>query len=285
MTSASPVPTGTLRPDGIPLVDMHCHLDFARNADEVIAAMAPRDMGAFSNTVTPRGYEAFVANIRDRADVEATVNACGKAARGTHDYAPIPVRIGCGLHPWWVADGTCGAEDVELFEALVAQTPFVGEVGLDFAPRRDGTQERQLAAFERVASACDQGGKVVSIHAVRAATQVLDVLERHRSCERNVCIIHWFSGTSDELTRAVRLGCRFSVGTRMLATKRGRAYARAIPPDRLLLETDLPDDPTDAFDVDAWEADLAQALRLLEEAAGSALGQAVAASSIELLRL
>ena len=26
----------------------------------------------------------------------------------------------------------------------------------------------------------------------------------------------------------------------MLATKRGRAYARALPPDRLLLETDLP---------------------------------------------
>ena len=125
---------------------------------------------------------------------------------------------------------------------LFEQPERLGEVGLDFAPRRDGTQERQLAAFERVASACDQGGKVVSIHAVRAATQVLDVLERHRSCERNVCIIHWFSGTSDELTRAVRLGCRFSVGTRMLATKRGRAYVRAIPPDRLLLETDLPDD-------------------------------------------
>ena len=49
MTSTPPIPTGTLRPDDIPLVDMHCHLDFARNVDEAVAAMARRDMGAFSN--------------------------------------------------------------------------------------------------------------------------------------------------------------------------------------------------------------------------------------------
>lgn len=36
------------------------------------------------------------------------------------------------------------------------------------------------------------------------------------------------------------MGCWFSVGERMLATKRGRAYVQSIPSDRLLLETDAP---------------------------------------------
>ena len=55
------------------------------------------------------------------------------------------------------------------------------------------------------------------------------------------CILHWFSGDGDELHRAVRAGCYFSVGPRMVATKRGREYAKQIPLDRLLLETDDPE--------------------------------------------
>ena len=53
-------------------------------------------------------------------------------------------------------------------------------------------------------------------------------------------IFHWFSGTSDELVRARDADCYFSVNERMLASKRGREYARQIPLDRLLLETDAP---------------------------------------------
>ena len=84
---------------------------------------------------------------------------------------------------------------------------------------------------------------MLSIHAVRATDQVLDVLERASvlgGMTGNACIIHWFSGTSDQLTCARRAGCYFSVNPRMLESKRGRAYAQAIPADRLLLETDEP---------------------------------------------
>ena len=48
---------------------------------------------------------------------------------------------------------------------------------------------------------------------------------------------------SDELVRARNAGCYFSVNERMLATKRGREYARQIPLDRQLLETDAPAEP------------------------------------------
>ncbi|MFQ9751750.1 MAG: TatD family hydrolase [Collinsella aerofaciens] len=53
-------------------------------------------------------------------------------------------------------------------------------------------------------------------------------------------MFHWFSGTSDELVRARHAGSFFSINERMLATKRGREYARQIPLNRLLLETDAP---------------------------------------------
>ena len=49
------------------------------------------------------------------------------------------------------------------------------------------------------------------------------------------------SGSSEELWRAARLGCRFSLGERSLATRRGREYARILPAELLLAETDLPE--------------------------------------------
>ena len=90
-------------------------------------------------------------------------------------------------------------------------------------------------------------GRVISIHAVRSAGTVLDALESFGlltlSPNSPAIIFHWFSGTSNEFVRARNAGCHFSVNERMLATKRGREYARQIPLDRLLLETDAPAEP------------------------------------------
>ena len=152
------------------------------------------------------------------------------------------VRLAVGLHPWWVRDAT----DADTLCELVGRARFVGEIGLDASPRRASNWDAQLAAFERVCAACASTSvppapKVLSIHAVRAATAALDVLERTGASERCRCVLHWFAGSSDELWRAVRLGCRFSLGERSLATRRGREYARILPADRLLTETDLPE--------------------------------------------
>lgn len=231
--------------DSFALADMHCHLDFSSDMAALARLAQAHGVTALSNTVTPEGFLA----ARDA-------------------LAGFPnVRTGVGLHPWWVADGRCGAEQVELACQLIQKTRFVGEVGLDFAPRREGTFETQLDAFERIVDACcAQGGKVISIHAVRSATAMLDVLERHHATHDNACILHWFSGSSQELVRARELGCRFSVNSNMLATKRGRAYVRQIPPERLLLETDLPEEGEIAAQAGpAWIAQLERAAQMLGE--------------------
>lgn len=213
--------------EGLSRFDMHCHLDFASDAVAASAELAAYGVGAFSVTVTPLDYERTEALLAD----------CGN------------VRVGAGLHPWWIAEGRCGEEDVARFEQLAKRTRFIGEIGLDFAGERASAREVQMAAFDRASAVCaSEGGKVLSLHAVRAAGDVLDVLERTGALASNACIFHWFSGTSDELHRAMRAGCFCSINPRMLETKRGRAYASAVPVDRLLLETDAPGEPGAPYD-------------------------------------
>ena len=131
--------------------------------------------------------------------------------------------------------------------AAVLPKSICGEVGLDFSARFAGSEPLQIQALNRLCDTLVQyplTGRVISIHAVRSAGTVLDVLESHGllipSPDSPAIIFHWFSGTSDELVRARNVGCYFSVNERMLASKRGREYARQIPLDRLLLETDAP---------------------------------------------
>ena len=196
--------------------DTHCHLDFAPQALDV-ARNAPWPM--VSMTVDPRDYEPT-----------------------RNSFSPFNnVHVAAGLHPWWIADGRCGRAEASLLAQLVETTSFVGEVGLDFSQRHEGSEDEQIWAFDLVIGESARiGGKIVSIHSLRSADTVLDVLERHGTCSSCACILHWFSGSSEQLHRAIEMGCYFSVNERMMATGRGREYAKVMPADHILFETDLP---------------------------------------------
>ena len=166
--------------EGIPLIDTHCHLDFAGNAAELAAAYAACG-GALSGTCDPRDFDRVCAMLAP--------------------YAPR-VRVGLGLHPWWVADGTCGEGEVALFERLAPAAPLVSEVGLDFQPRREGTRDVQIEAFERVCVAAARPSaefprRIMSIHSSAAAMCTLDVLDRTGCLDVCTCIFHWFSGSQE----------------------------------------------------------------------------------------
>ena len=296
-----------------PLVDTHCHLDFAGNSEELAAALS-RCGGALSGTCDPRDSE--------------------RTRRVLAGFAP-QVRVGLGLHPWWVADGVCGPDEVSLFERLAPGAALISEVGLDFQPRRETTRTVQTEAFTRVcraaakplgAAAADTGNRsrlseregstsagrsvfegagaradradrpaaacaaaertpvkrVMSIHSSKAAACVLDILEQTGCLDACTCVFHWFSGSQDELSQAIDAGCLFSVNERMLKTKRGRAYARAIPEGRLLLETDAPPKPAARFSPEAHISQLERTIGLLAEARGAdvtALAERIACTS------
>ena len=208
--------------------DAHCHLDLMASPNTVAHEAAAMGLELFDCGVDPRDFSAANERARRHPGIIA----------------------GVGLHPWWLADGHCGFVEVNLLCEVAAQERYIGEVGLDFSARFAGSEPLQIQALNRLCDALVQHpltGRVISIHDVRSAGAVLDVLESHGLLIPNpdspAIIFHWFSGTSDELVRARNAGCYFSVNERMLATKRGREYARQIPLDRLLLEPDSPAEP------------------------------------------
>lgn len=210
------------------LFDAHCHLDLMSHPNAVADEATTLDLVLFDCGVDPRDF------------ARAKKRACNRSN----------IFAGIGLHPWWLADGRCGNAEINLLCEVAAQERLIGEVGLDFSARFAGSEPLQVQAFDRLCDALVQhplAGRVISIHAVRSAGTVLDVLGSHElltpSPDSPAIIFHWFSGTSNEFVRARNAGCYFSVNERMLATKRGREYARQIPLDRLLLETDAPARP------------------------------------------
>lgn len=210
------------------LFDVHCHLDLMAHPDAV------------ADEATALGLVLFDCGVDPHDFARAKKRACSRSN----------IFAGIGLHPWWLADGRCGNAEINLLCEVAAQERLIGEVGLDFSARFAGSEPLQVQAFDRLCDALVQhplAGRVISIHAVRSAGTVLDALESYGlltpSPNSPAIIFHWFSGTSDELFRARNAGCYFSVNERMLATKRGCEYARQIPLDRLLLETDAPAKP------------------------------------------
>ena len=248
-------------------IDMHCHLDLMTNGVEIARAAHAEGIGFFCTTVTPV----------DAIDARERFSTCAN------------VRVGTGLHPWWIADGTCGDTDVGLLEELAARARYIGEVGLDAGKRGAESIEAQAAVFERTMRTVSEHplpGRVISIHAIRSASRVLDILERTGAARNATCILHWFSGSTDELWRAARMGCLFSINEHMLATKRGREYARILPDDRLLLETDAPPQLGNPYRLDAIKRSLASTLEQLAQIRrvnAATLGAQIADRSTRLL--
>jgi TatD DNase family protein len=198
------------------LVDFHCHLDLYPDHVEQVARCEREGIFALTVTTTP------------------------KAWKRNHQIASVTkhVRVALGLHPQLVAER---AAELSEWEDLLPQARYVGEVGLDAGPRYYKSLDAQKGVFEKILRACAQaGGKILTIHSVRAVTPVLDMLERHLPSSKGLPVLHWFTGSSGEARRAVEMGCYFSVNARMLANEKHRAILSTLPLDRLLTETDGP---------------------------------------------
>ena len=202
-----------MRPD---YVDFHTHLDLYPDLSAAIAACDRRRTATLTVTTTPK---AFLKN-RELADVSQFV------------------RVGLGLHPQLVAERS---GEIALFQKLLPRSRYVGEVGLDAGPRHYRSLELQKTIFERILRICsEEGGKILSVHSVRAAKAVLDLVEDCLPRHRGTIVLHWFSGSVGEARRAAERGCYFSVNERMLASSNGRRILPEIPENRLLTETDGP---------------------------------------------
>jgi TatD DNase family protein len=195
-------------------VDFHCHLDLYPSPTDTARRCAESGAYVLSVTTTPKAWRVTAA-LAKRFD---------------------RIHTALGLHPQ-IAHERMG--ELPLFDALLYETRFVGEIGLDGSPECRPHWREQVRVFDHVlAASARAGGRILSIHSRRAATEVLDVLDCHS--DAGVPVLHWFSGTKRELQRAVAMGCWFSVGPAMVAGKHGHDLAASMPRDRVLTETDGP---------------------------------------------
>ena len=210
------------------MIDFHCHLDLYPNPRTVMEECVARGLHVLSVTTTPSAWAGTAA-----------------LARG----APR-IRTALGLHPQ-IAHERKG--ELLLFEQLLNDVQYVGEIGLDGGPEYKRYWHDQLAVFRHVLQMCAaSGGRILTIHSRRAAASVISELEEYPSA--GTPILHWFSGTQTELRRAIDLGC---CGPAMLASEKGRALAAKMPRNRVLLESDGPFARVQGRAALPWDVELA----------------------------
>ena len=198
------------------LYDMHCHLDLMPSMITFADNTEKKGIGIFAVTTTPKAYE------KERELLKAFSS----------------VRVGLGLHPQLVSTRY---NEIALIEKYIAESTYIGEIGLDFNKQFYSSKDKQTEVFESIIKWCDQyTGKIISIHSVHADKPTLDILEKYACTKRNRCILHWFSGTLRQLQRAIEMGCLFSINGAMFNSTNGQNLIRHIPPANILLESDAP---------------------------------------------
>jgi TatD DNase family protein len=195
-------------------VDAHCHFDLFSNPQQVLRDAEASRIHCIAVTNTPSVFEPMV-----------------RLAQGLN-Y----VRPALGLHPELAVQR---ASELSIFSALVSETKFVGEVGLDYkVVVNPDERAKQRSVFTTILEECARvGGRVLSIHSRRAEDDVLDAVNDFRP---GPFILHWYSGGIGTLHRAVEAGAFFSVNAPMARSKRGHRLIQEIPRTRMLTESDGP---------------------------------------------
>jgi len=204
------------------LIDTHAHLDsgqFAADRDAVIA----------------RAAEAGISHILtigcDLASSQASVEI---AAAHPSVYAAV------GIHPHDA--GEADATGLEKLRQLAAEPKIVaiGEVGLDFYRDRS-PREVQRQAFGAQIRLARQLGLPLIVHDREAHEEVLQILREERASEVGG-VLHCFSGDPAMAKACIELGFHISFPGTITYPKNdaAREVVRAVPIDRMLVETDCP---------------------------------------------
>lgn len=193
-------------------IDMHCHLDLYPQPLPVAEECKRRGTYILSVTTTPRAW-----------------HGTSLLAKGNQR-----IRTALGFHPQIAHQRS---HELELFDSLLSETRYVGEIGLDGGKGFKEHWDVQLKVFRHILKSVNRaGGKIMTIHSRGSASATLDEIENIDG----IAILHWFTGTPKQLERAIDLGCWFSVGPAMLDTIKGKALTLKIPKSRVLTETDGP---------------------------------------------
>lgn len=215
-----------LRPlwGGAALHDTHVHLDAAQYEDA--AAVVARAAAAGVSRLTAIGI--------DRASSE-------RALAFARTFPGVTAAI--GFHPNMIGhwtDRRAAEDDLNWLASQLGQPGVVavGEIGLDYYWDKTSPELQAWACEAQLRLAADAGLPVV-IHNREADADIVALLARG---PRTGGVMHCFSGDLDMANRCVELGFHIGMGGPVTYSNPRHAVtvARAVPLERLLLETDAP---------------------------------------------
>jgi TatD DNase family protein len=203
------------------------------------------------------GQEALIAACRAEGIAAMVVNGASEADwPAVAELArrhPDLVLPAFGYHPWYVAERTPTWRERLLRVLDETAGATVGEIGLDrWKPGLDFAD--QEAVFREQLHLAAERNLPVSIHCLQAWGRLLEILRAGPRPARGF-LLHSFGGPAELVPELARLGAYFSLPGYFAHTRKARQRDtfRHVPAERLLLETDAPDQPLPAERVKyAW---------------------------------
>lgn len=160
------------------------------------------------------------------------VDAAQWARAASLKSTAMRLRFAAGVHPE-------AAGDLDALEGWMDRLGAcaIGELGWD---KRRGDLDRQSALADAQLELARARGLPVILHVVGAHGLALERLARHAP----LCgVVHGYSGAEELVSRYLALGLSISFGPSVTrpSARKVREAARRVPLDRLLVETDAPD--------------------------------------------
>jgi TatD DNase family protein len=144
------------------------------------------------------------------------------------------MRLALGMHPLRARLAT--ALELTLFTRLLDRTDYVGEIGLDGSREGHSTLREQRKIFEYLLGQPRIRTKILTVHSRGAEAETIE-----RLADAHVtAILHWYTGALGHIDTALDAGLYFSVNMAMLRSRSGLRVLAAVPPDRVVTETDGP---------------------------------------------
>ncbi|MBA4757115.1 TatD family hydrolase [Sphingosinicella sp.] len=203
-------------------VDSHCHLNYPGLVEDQAGVIA-------------RAREAGVSAMLAISTRSSEWDDVIRIAEGTSD-----IWASVGVHPH-----EADSEDIEKTRLVAAtQHPRVvgiGETGLDYYYDKSD-RERQRESFRRHIAAARETGLPVIVHTRDAEADTLEIMESELGKGAYPAVIHCFTASPAFGRKMLELGFYISISG--IVTFKNAAdlaeFAKEIPEDRLLVETDAP---------------------------------------------
>lgn len=204
------------------IFDTHAHLDdprFDEDRELVIEKLKREDI-------------ALVLN--PGADMDSSKRSVELAKKYDFIYASV------GFHPHDVKD--MKEEDLETLKQMAQEEKVlaIGEIGLDFY-YDNSPRETQKEWFIKQIKLANELKLPIIIHSRDAAIETMDIIKEYKSDEIG-CLLHCYSGSLEHALEYVKMGCYISIAgpVTFKNNKKTPEVVKALPLDRILIETDSP---------------------------------------------